>query len=193
MERMHTMNDTLKTIAQRYSCRSFTGQMPENEALEAIAQAGIQAPSGMNRQLWQVIVFKDRALMEEMEAEGLRFLAAMEDQSLYQRIMSRGGRLFYNAPCMMVLAVKEAYPKGAELIDLGILAQNIALAATSLGLASLHCGFTGMAFAGGRAAEFKKRLRFPEGYECGMGVLLGYPAQVTAPHTPDPGKVTIIE
>ncbi|HML37773.1 MAG TPA: nitroreductase family protein [Bacillota bacterium] len=187
------MNDTLKTIAGRYSCRSYTDQLPEDEKLMAIAQAGIQAPSGMNRQGWQVIVVKDKNLIDEMEAEGMKILSGMGDKSMYERIMARGGKLFYNAPCMIVVAIKEAFPKGAELIDCGILAQNIVLAATSLGIANLHCGFVGLAFAGGKAADFKRRLKFPEGYECGMGVLLGYAANTAEPHLPDQEKITVIE
>ncbi|MGI6403288.1 MAG: nitroreductase family protein [Oscillospiraceae bacterium] len=187
------MNETLKTIAERYSCRDFNGVMPSDEDLRAITQAAIQAPSGTNRQHWHVIVVKNQQLLSQMEAEGLKMLAAMEDQSYYQRIMSRGGKLFYHAPCMILIAVKEAYPKGAELIDLGIVAQNVSLAATSLGIANVHCGLVGLAFAGDKACEFKTKLKFPEGYECGLGVLLGYANTVTPPHQPNQEKITWIE
>ena len=187
------MNETLRTISKRFSCRSFTEIMPEDEQLSAITQAAIQAPSGMNRQGWQVIVVKNKGLIDEMEAEGMKIISNMEDKSIFDRIVSRGGRLFYNAPCIIVIAVKEAYPKGAELIDLGILAQNIALAATSLGIDNLHCGFVGLAFTGEKAADFKCRLQFPEGYECGMGVLLGYAKEANQPHVPNNEKITVIE
>ena len=187
------MNTTLKVIAERFSCRDFDGHMAEGEYLDEIVQAAIQAPSGMNRQGWQVIVVKNREIISEMEAEGMNVLSLMEDQTMYERIKSRGGKLFYNAPCMIMIAVKEASPKGAELIDLGILAQNIVLAATSLGIANLHCGLVGLVFAGDKASEFKKKLQFPEGYECGMGVLLGYTNTITQPHLPDQEKITVIE
>ena len=186
------MNDVLKAIAQRFSCRNFTGQIPKEEDLAAIAQAAIQSPSGMNRQGWQVIIVKDKCLLDEMEAEGMRVLSSFSDPSIYQRIMDRGGKLFYNAPCMIVLAVKEADPKGAEQFDCGITAQNIVLAAESLGLASLHCGLAVLAFAASKADEFKRRLKFPEGYECGIGVLLGYAKSKAAPHTPNQDKITVI-
>lgn len=186
------MNHTLDTIAKRYSCRSFKDKMPEDKDLFAITQAAIQAPSGINRQHWQVILVKDRELINDMEHEGMSLLAAMEDSTMHERIMSRGGMLFYNAPCMIVIAIKEAYPKGAELIDLGIIAENIVLAATSLGIANIHCGFIAFAFAGNKAAEFKERLKFPEGYECGTSILLGYAEKETAPHVPDKSKITVI-
>jgi nitroreductase len=187
------MNETLKNIAERFSCRDYLDQAPSDEDLNLIAQAGIQAPSGMNRQGWQVVVVKNKELISEMESEGMKTLASMPDQMMYQRIMSRGGKLFYNAPCMIILAIKEGYPKGAELVDCGILAQNIVLAATSLGINTVHCGFAQMSFAGEKAAYFKEKLRFPEGYECGMAILLGYARTADAPHEPNQGKITVIE
>lgn len=187
------MNNTLKVISERFSCRNFNDKMPDDESLNAIAQAAIQAPSGMNRQHWQVIVIKNKEILSVMENEGMNILSLMEDKSMYERIMSRGGKLFYNAPCMILIAIKESFPKGAELIDCGILAQNISLAATSLGIANLHCGFTGLAFAGNRANELKKKLKFPDGYECGMGVLLGYTNTVVPPHVAIQEKITFIE
>lgn len=187
------MNETLQIIEKRFSCRDFNNKDISNENLELITQAALQSPSGMNRQHWQIIVIKNKTLLSEMDIEGMKVLSSMQDKTLYQKIMTRGGKLFYNAPCMILLAVKEAYPKGAELIDLGILAQNIVLAATSLDIATLHCGFVGLAFAGNKAAEFKSRLKFFDGYECGLGILLGYANTVAPPHNLDKSKITIIE
>lgn len=186
------MNETLKVIAERYTCRDYKTEMPPDEILQAIAKAAIQAPSGMNRQAWRVIVVKDRDLIREMESEGMNYLAGMEDKSSYNRIMDRGGRLFYGAPCMIVVPIDPAQ-YGPALIDCGILCQNIALAATSLGVASTMCGFTGMAFANGlRAEEFSKRLQFPEGYAFGCSVLLGYANTTKSPHVPDESKILFI-
>ena len=55
------MNETLKTIANRYSCRSYTGEAIEREKVEAIALAGIQAPSAMNLQPWEIVVIQDKS------------------------------------------------------------------------------------------------------------------------------------
>jgi nitroreductase len=187
------MNETLKTIAERYTCRDYKGETPPDEILKAIAEAAIEAPSGMNRQAWRVIVVKDRTLMREMESEGMSYLAGMEDKSSYNRIMDRGGRLFYGAPCMIVVPI-DPTQYGPALVDCGILCQNIALAATSLGIASTMCGFTGLAFASGqRAEEFSKRLRFPEGYAFGCSVLLGYANTTRPPHVPDGEKIIFVE
>ena len=186
------MNDTLKNIEARFSCRDFTNQPVSDEQIHAITQAALQSPSGMNRQLWQVIVIRNSDLIAEMEAEGIRTLAQI-NPALHQHIMSRNKGLFYNASCMILFAIKPAQPAGAELIDLGIIAQTTVLAATSLELASLHCGMAAFAFAGEKAGYFKKRLAFPDGYECGMAVLLGHAQKPGFPHAPDQTKITYID
>jgi nitroreductase len=168
--------DTIQTIFTRYSCRDFTDRTPSDEDLQTIVKAATAAPSGMNRQLWRVIVVKNRELIDDMEAEAMRNLAQLPDQSMLERIMERGGKLFYNSPCLIVLPVTIAERAGAELLDCGIVTENIALAATSLGINNLICGLAAFAFAGTKGPEFKKRLGFPEGYEIGMAVLLGYAA-----------------
>lgn len=192
-EREIKMNETLKAMEKRFSCRNFNEKVPTDEELTLIAQAAIQSPSGMNRQGWQVIVIKDKALIDEMDEAGMKFLSEMPDKTLFERINGRGGKLFYNAPRMVAIAVKVAEQKGAELLDCGIVAQNIVIAAQSLGLANLHCGLLGLVFSGDRADEFKQRLQFPVGYECGIGILLGHTDNEVAPHIPDQEKITIIE
>ena len=116
------MNQTLQIIATRYSCRSYTGEPIEQEKIEAIALAAVQAPSAMNQQPWEVIVVKDKALIEEMDAVTMDMLSKQEDKSLYDRIAGRGGKLFYNAPCIFVV-VKKADTD----LDCGIVTENISL------------------------------------------------------------------
>lgn len=70
------MNETLRTIKNRYSCRNYTGEPVEQEKLEAIALAGIQAPSAMNYQPWKIIVIKDKTLIDEMDAATMEMLFA---------------------------------------------------------------------------------------------------------------------
>lgn len=182
------MNDTLKTIKNRYSCRNYTGEPVEQEKLEAIALAGIQAPSAMNNQPWEIIVIKDKALIDEMDAATMEALSKGEDKSLYERMMSRGGKMFYNAPCMIVVA---KLPNTD--LDCGIVIENLALAASSLGLGNVICGLAGLAFATEKGEYFKSKI-IPEGYELGMTILIGYATDTEGgmPHEVDMGKVKYV-
>lgn len=185
------MNDTLKTIAARYSCRGFTDQMPTDEQLNAIAEAALAAPSAMNRQPWHVILVKDHALISEMDAEGMRVLSEAEDKSTFNRMQSRGGKMFYNAPCLVMVVCDNS---NHASMDCGILSQNVALAATSLGLGSVICAMARLAFSDEKAAYFSQKLGIPEGYNFGIAVLIGHAAaEGGTPHPIDKSKLRIIE
>jgi len=183
------MNETLQTIAQRYSCRHFSETPLTCDQMNAIVDAALAAPSALNRQPWRVIVIEDKTLIDEMDAEGMNMLAAAEDQSGYERMKSRGGKLFYNAPCMIMVASDGS---SYASMDCGILSQNVALAAHSLGLGSVICGMAGIPLSGSCEGEFKKRMQFPEGYDFGIAILVGTAKSGKAPHELDPGKVTYV-
>jgi len=57
------MNETLSTIAKRYSCRAYDGRLPDKGTLETIALSAVQSPSGMNRQPWRIVVVTDKTLI----------------------------------------------------------------------------------------------------------------------------------
>jgi len=181
------MNETLKTIGRRYSCRSYESREIEKSKLEAIALAGVQSPSAMNRQPWQINIITDKAFIEEMDAEGMRILAEAEDKTAYERFMNRGGKLYYNAPCMFLILKKP----GTDL-DIGIVTENISLAAESLGLGNVICGMANIALTGPKGESYKKKAGFSEGWEFGMAVLVGYATQPGSPHEPDMSKIVFV-
>jgi len=183
------MNETLKTIAERYSCRNFTGAPLSEAQINTLVDAALAAPSAMNLQPWHVIVVTDKALIDEMDDVAMSVLAAEEDKSVYERIKSRGGKVFYNAPCMVMIA-SDGSDHG--LMDCGILSQNVALAAHSLGLGNVICGMARIPLNGPQGEEFKRRMQFPEGYGFGMSVLVGTAKSGKAPHELDMNKVTYI-
>ena len=183
------MNETLKTIAERYSCRDFADTPLTAAQVEAIADAALAAPSAMNRQPWHVIFAADKAFVDELEAEGMRILAAAEDKSGYERIQSRGGKMFYNAPSMVVITLDGS---SSAAMDCGILSQNVALAAQSLGLGNVICGMVGVPLSGPRGDELKKRMGFPEGHTFGIAVLIGTANSTKEPHELEKSKLTYI-
>jgi len=182
------MNETLKTISQRYSCRVYNGNLPEKSTLEAIALAAVQSPSAMNNQPWRIVVVTDKKFIEEMDAEGMRMLGESADKSAYERFMNRGGKLYYNAPCMFLILKKS----GTDL-DAGIVSENIALAAESLGLGNVICGMAAIPFYGANGEAYRQKAGFSEGWEFGMTVLVGYAEKPGKPHEPDMSKIRFVE
>lgn len=181
------MNEVLQIIQKRYSCRNFEERGVEQEKLEAIALAAVQSPSAMNQQPWEIIVIKNRELIDEMDSAVMAMLSKQDDRSMYERIMSRGGKLFYNAPSMFIVAKKDN-----KDLDCGIVTENIALAASSLGLGNVICGMMRLVFQSEKSEYFKEKL-FPNGYEFGMSVLVGYAREEGIPHQIDTSKITYID
>ena len=185
------MNEVLKTIAGRYSCRDFADTPLTDEQVKAIAEAALAAPSARNAMPWHVIVVTDKALITDLDKEGVKILTTGDDPLGYgSRLKEEGGNLFYNAPCMVLIA-KDGSPYAAN--DCGIVSQNITLAAHSLGLGSVIVGLAGVPFGGPRGEEFKKLLKFPEGYSFAISVLVGTPKSGKDPHELDMSKVTYIK
>jgi nitroreductase len=99
------IKNTIESIKERYSCRAFADKLPSDEHLQIITEAALSAPSAMNMQPWRVIFVKNNQLLDELEAEAIKSIAALEDKSTYERVMSRGGKVYYNAPCQIILPI----------------------------------------------------------------------------------------
>ncbi|MDR3186733.1 MAG: nitroreductase family protein [Christensenellaceae bacterium] len=190
------MNNTLTVIEKRSSCRNFSNRSISDADLFSISKAALQAPSAFNQQKWHISIVKNKALLDEIEAEGLMVLSSLSDKSTFERIKKRGGKMFYNAEVVSFISIMEStdsHYKRYSLIDLGIIAQNISLACTSLGIDNCHCGMITFCFSTDKKEEFKKKLKIPNGYECSYGVLLGYGVTATTPHNIDESKVSFID
>ena len=60
-------NAVMKSIMERRSIRKYLDKPVEHKKLEAVALAGINAPSAMNRQNWAVRIIEDQKLMADVK------------------------------------------------------------------------------------------------------------------------------
>ena len=184
------MNEVVKAIKERYSCRDFKNTPLTEEQVKMLVESALAAPSAMNRQPWHIIMITDKAFIDEMDADGMNTLASAEDKAGYERMKARGGKLFYGAPCMMMVA-SDGSPYAS--MDSGILTENVCLAAHSLGLATCIVGMAGVPLNGPRGDEFKKRMSFPADHVFGIGILIGAPESGKEPHELDMGRVSYVK
>ena len=179
------MNEVLKAIMERYSCRDFLPDALPKEQVDILIDAALASPSALNLQPWHIIAVTDKPLIEAMD----EYAMSDENMPYYERIKDRGGKMFYNAPCVLVIAINDS--ERAPL-DAGIVSQNICLAAHSLGLGSCICGMMRIPLEGERGNEFISKLKFPEGMKFGMSVLVGKAKTQTTPHALDKTKITYV-
>jgi nitroreductase len=145
----------------------------------------------MNRQPWKFVVVTDRGLLDEMDKAAMGELSKREDKSFYNRMMERGGKIFYNAPAAIVVLKQMDADSSLVDLDCGIATQNIAIAAESLGLGNCICGMFAMPLEGPNGSVFKQKLGINDKWAFGMSVLLGYGAKGT-PHAPDMEKIVML-
>ena len=63
------MNETLKVLETRRSCRKFKSEMLREDDLNAIIRAGTFAPTGMNKQTPIIIAVTNKELRDKISEE----------------------------------------------------------------------------------------------------------------------------
>jgi nitroreductase len=116
-------NETIKTIKNRKSVRHFTGDAVSKEDLKKLLEAGMSAPTAVNKQPWSFVAVTDRKTLD-----------ALADK------LPSAKMLFQAGAAIIICAIPEkAYDKIKEfaVIDCSLAGENILLAAESLGLGAL--------------------------------------------------------
>jgi len=119
-------NSTLATIRERRSANRFLSTPISDEQLDAILEAGRWAPSSLNSQPWGFVVVTDPQIRAEM--------------GVILREITWAWSGFAAAPAMIVVSVDPARDPNHFVEDGAIAAQNLCLAAHSVGLASSWAG-----------------------------------------------------
>ncbi len=168
-------NEVTAAIAARRSIRKYTGRPVAAEELETILECGTLAPSGMNTQAWFVAAVKDPALLKEISALQKEAVLAMPGLPpvMLERAKDPAFDATFGAP--VVLIVTSADTRGSG--DACLLAENMVLAAQSLGLGTCISGSVTMAFQGEKGKALLGKLGVPEGYSPVFGITLGEAAE----------------
>ena len=175
-------NAVIEKIMARRSIRKYKNEVVSREVLDQIMECGINAPNGQNKQSWEVRVVDNPQVMEEIN----KTLNAA-----YPKMENAAG-CFRGAPVMVFIARDKGYDFSAY--DCGLMAENMMLAAQSLGVGSICLGSPVRLINDSPAcAPILERLGFSEGYEFCLCVGLGYPDEAPAAKPRDKGKVKYVE
>ncbi len=167
------MNETLKTLETRRSCRQFKPDLVKEEDLKEIIKAGTYAATGMGKQSPIIIAVTDKALRDEISEEN-RKIGGWDE----------GFDPFYGAPVILIVLAKKDIP--TYVYDGALVMGNLMNAAQSLGVASIWIHRAREEFASEFGQNILKRLGIEGDYE-GIGhCALGY--AVEAAKDPAPRK-----
>ena len=177
-------NEVMQTIMERRSVRKYLDKPVEHAKLEAIAKAGINAPSARNWQYWAVRIIEDYKLIAEV--------SEVYKQANPEAVSREPGfkNMFRGAPNLIcVCAPKD----GGFDLDAGLMGENMMLAAQSLGLGTcIQTGPVRFLLTNDKAKFFLERLDIPEGYKLLYVIAVGYPDEKPDAKPRDASKVKFI-
>ena len=169
------MNETLKVLETRRSCRNFKQDPVKEEDLKAIIKAGTYAATGMGKQSPIIIAVTDKKLRDELSEEN-RKIGGWDE----------GFDPFYGAPVILIVLAKKDIP--THIYDGALVIGNLMNAAESLGVSSIWIHRAKEEFESDFGKGILKRLGISDDYE-GIGhCALGYaaePANAPAPRKED--------
>jgi len=165
------MNETLKTIHERRSIRSYKPDPIPTADLEAIVAAGKAAASGMNRQPYHITVIqKPEALDELIELARSEALKG----PMAERAKNPSFKPTYGAPAMILVSADTSLPTAQ--FDAVLVMGNMFNAARSLGIGSCWLFMFGVIADKPEARAVYSKLGVPDGYRVIVGASFGYPS-----------------
>jgi nitroreductase len=167
------MNETIEVIKRRRSIRKYKQDQIPDRALEVIMECALLAPNAMNQQKWHFTVIQNEEIFARITEVARENLLKSGSERMAQRASDPNYSPFFNAPTVVIISA-DSQSRFVQL-DCALAAENIALAAESLGIGSCIMTSPELIFQSDKGQAIAKELRIPEGYNHVCTVTLGYP------------------
>ena len=199
----HLANETLKVIYERRAVRKFKDKPVERRLIEQVIAAGTMAPSAINKQPWKFYVLTSKLNIKNFSKEISKATLKRFFKSGVKEIIKTAAHLlrfsnginfhlhedpvFHGASVVIFITA----PRDNEWapLDIGMCAQNMMLAAKSMGLDTCPVGF-------GKFVENAKsfpKLRIPDSEQVHLSVILGYGNESPDLHERKTGNLFFID
>ena len=154
------MNNTVSDIMNRRSIRKYKPEQISREELDTVLQAGICAPTGMNRQSPLVIAVQNKEVRDRLSRMNAAVLGTDSDP-------------FYGAPTVVVVLADANSPHAVQ--DGSLVMGNMFNAAKAIGLGSCWVNRAREVFDSDEGKALLKKWGITGNY-IGVGnCILGYP------------------
>ena len=163
--------ELFEAIRTRRSVRAYQDKPVEDEKLRSVLDAVRMAPSWANMQCWRMVVVKDKATREKIG--DLSYVESYFASKGYKSNPSK--KALAGAPVVIAFCADPAqsgvlWNQNYYLVDAGIAAQNLMLAARGQGLGTVFVGVYD-------EEKLKKLLNIPASIRIIGLVPMGYPVE----------------
>lgn len=153
------MNQTIEMLKSRYSTKKYLAAQVPDHLLDAVLEAGLYAPSGMNNQKVVTVAVRDQETRDLLSRLNAQVMGATNDP-------------FYGAPCVIVVL---SDPERSTWVEDGSLVMgNLMNAATSLGLGNCWIHRAREMFDSPEGKALLKKWGLPEHLRGVGNCILGY-------------------
>lgn len=170
----------IDNIMARRSIRKYTSEPVKRETLDQILECGINAPSALNKQSWEVRVINDPA----KRAEFLAILLKDNPGKTPEEIEDS----WRGAPTLIVVGNDVSFI--CSQVDCGLLCENIMLSACALGVGSVCLGNPMSLLS--NSQEAVDMLGFTPGFKPLICIGLGYGLEAPDAKPRDASKIKFI-
>ena len=183
-----TETPVIDAIMARRSIRQYKDTPVSRELLQKIAECGVNAPNAMNKQEWEVRIVDDANYLNEITE------LMKEDMPGFVKADAPGFRnAFRNATAIIAVACPDD-PMGMTLLNVGLMGENMCLAAQELGLGTcVMAGPSVFMTTNEKAKPYLDKLGFSEGYKLRYVLGVGYPAETPEAKPRDLSKIKFVE
>lgn len=157
--------NTLQAITTRKSTRAYTGEPISKEALATILNAANAAPVAMAKyDSLHITVIQNEAVIKKIND--------LTAEMFEKRMGVKKNTDFGARTMVLVSTTTEGLPPEMVYANVGIVIENMVLAATSLGIDSVILGGAPSIVA--QDANFVAELGIPQGFKPVLGAFFGY-------------------
>ncbi len=178
-------NEVISAIMNRRSIRKYQDKPVPREMLEKIADCGIHAPNAMNAQRWEVRIVDSPEFIDGVTKVFQARNPELAARNTYFK------NVFRNAPAIICIGGEDA--RFVD-IDCGLMAQNMLLAAYSMGLGTCCLGGpVDFLMSDPEAKPFYDALQFSEGYSLKLVLAVGWPEETPEARPRDAEKIKFVD
>ena len=165
-----TMN-VMDAIYKRHAVRSYTPQKLDKKTIELLLDVAVHAPTAIHEEPWTFAIIQDKNTLKRISDSAKKTLGDVIGRGhAFERFLQPDSSVFYDAGTLIAIYGK---PMGPFVVaDCWLAAENLMLAATSMGLGTCVIG---LAVAALNAPELKKELGIPADMTAYAPIIVGIP------------------